>query len=249
MKKNNTITVYWSPASFTTQDKSWELLYPNPDSVFHEAVRQNTHGGKMTQCPAVKNFFKNTFSFKSAIDDEFIIPTEITKAIANTSDSNVSIPTTSKLQLTKVRKTSFKDFVNVEYNMGWLFFASEPVLAEFTAPFFPSASPVPGALLSAGSFDIGSWFRPYNLDYHLPIEETNFSIKEGDPLFYLRILTDKKVNMQRFMLTPKLSSLANEMGTSSIRYGAFKKLQERYAMFKNASAGQIILSEIKKNLI
>ena len=248
-KDKDVMTIYWAPAYFTNNDSSWDLLYSEPESVFHTIIKNNDSHGRMPQCPAIKDFLTNTFIFKSTIDDKFEMPLDIMKEIANTEQDNIVIPTDSRLRLTKLRKTSFNDHINVQYNMGWIFYSSEPVMAEFTAPFFPANTPVNGALLSPGSFNIGSWFRPYNLDYHIPLSSKEFSISEGDPLFYLRILTNKRVQFKRFVMSSRLANLSDEMSQSSLRYGRFKKLEEKYAMFKNAKMGSLVMSEIQKNII
>lgn len=245
---NDTITIYWAPAQFSTFDQSWDYLYAQPESVFTQMIRNSPANGTMTTCPAIKGSFKNTFVFRSNIDDEFEIPEGVLEQLS-TQDENIDVPVNSKLSLFNIRKTSYEGYANLCYNMSWALFAEEPVEAKFTAPYYPASSPIEGALMSGGQFDIGSWFRPFNLDWHVPFKAKSFSLKEGQPIFFLEILTDKKVEFKRYAMSPRLFSLAKEMANSSRSYGKFKTLAQRYEGAKRAQISEIVLSEIKRNLI
>lgn len=249
MGKKDKITVYWAPAKFNADTDSWALLYPEPKPVLADAYKLNKHKGIMPLCPAVKDTLKNVYSFNSAINDSFELPTNVMESIAYTDTVEEPIPTDSKLSFYKMRKSSIDGYINVNYNMAWLFFASEPVEAKMTAPYFPAVSPVKGAMFSAGQFNIGKWFRPVSMDYHIPLAANKFEIETGDPLFFIDFLTDKKIEFKRFNVSGRLQSLSSEMGLSSQRYGAKQSLWQRYQMAHNAKIPQMILTEIKKNLL
>ena len=249
MAKNDTITVYWAPAKFSADEDSWALLYPEPVAVLKEAYKLNKHKGIMPLCPAIKDTLQNVYSFNSSIDDSFDLPSQVLKSIAYTDSESEPIPVYSKLSFYKIRKSSMDGYINVNYNLGWLFFASEPVEARVTAPFFPATSPTKGAMFSAGQFNIGKWFRPIAMDYHIPIDSKKFEVESGDPLMFIEFLTDKKIEFKRFNLSPRLNNIAIEMGLSSKRYGKKASLWQRYQMAHNAKMPQVILTEIKKNLV
>lgn len=249
MAKNDTITVYWAPAKFSANEDSWALLYPEPVAVLKEAYKLNKHKGSMPLCPAVKDTLQNVYSFNSAVDDSFDLPSQILKSIAYTDSEGEPIPTDSKVFFYKVRKSSMDGYINVNYNLSWLFFASEPVEARMTAPYFPSKSPIKGAMFSAGQFNIGKWFRPVAMDYHIPISSNKFEIEAGDSLMFVEFFTNKKIEFKRFNLSPRLHNIATEMGLSSKRYQKRASLWERYQMAHNAKIPQMVLTEIKKNLV
>jgi hypothetical protein len=247
--KKDTITVYWSPAKFIADTDSWSLLYPEPKPVLKEAYKLNKHKGIMPLCPAVKDTLGNVYSFNSALSDSFDLPTQVMESIAYTDTVEEPIPTESKLSFYKMRKSSMDGYININYNMAWLFFASEPVEAKMTAPYFPATSPVKGALFSAGQFNIGKWFRPVMMDYHIPTTSNKFEIEAGDPLFFIDLITDKKIEFKRFNLSARLHNLATEMGSSTTRYEKRQSLWQRYQMAHNAKIPQMILTEIRKNLL
>jgi hypothetical protein len=249
MGKKDTITVYWAPAPFLPKEDSWAMLYSEPQSVLQDLYVSNTPKGIMTRCPAVKDTLKNVFSFNSAIDDKFQLPTQTLESIAFTETANEYIPTDSKISVQKIRKSSRDNYINIFYNMGWYLFSSEPLKARFTAPYFPSASPVKGAFLASGEYDIGRWFRPFNLDYHIPLDSKYFSVKNEEPLFFVEFFTDKKIEFKKFNVSTELRSIAFESSNSPTRYGKNKSLIERYKMAHSAKIPQMVLGQIRKNLI
>jgi hypothetical protein len=249
VSKKDTITIYWAPAPFMPDNDSWAMLYRDPEPVFDKLKFNNAYRGKMIACPATKDTLRNVYSFNSAIDDEFKLPTELMRSIAHTDEDNEILPSDSKLYIQKMRKSSIKNHANIHYNMSWNFFASEPVVARFTAPFFPTISPVKNSYLSTGQFDIGRWYRTFMLEYHIPVDAVDFSIKENDPLLFIEFLTDKKIEFKRYFMTPKLSNLAVEAANASRRYSKRKTLFERYKMAHGSKIPNIVLAEIRKNLI
>ncbi len=100
-----------------------------------------------------------------------------------------------------------------------------------------------------GEFDIGSWYRTFNLDYHIPLDTKEMVFNQNDPLFYIEFKTDKKVILKRYMQSDTLFNIGREMVNSPSNYGRFKSLKEKYLMSKKAKMPEIILSEINKNLI
>lgn len=252
MKDTNTITVYWAPSHFAVDDSSWSLLYAEPISLssFSRSLK-STYKDGVHRCPAFNDGLNNTFLFKSNIDDTAEFSSGLLKGIHSNPNNNYPMifSTSSHVSVHSYRNSSFNDHVNVEYNMGWLLFADEPVVAKFTAPYFPAIAPAEGAMLATGEFDIGTWYRPYVLDYHIPVDTQRLVFKENDPLFYVEFKTDKKVILKRYLLTSTLKNLETEVSASHFRYGSFKNLTQRYAQFKRANLRSQILTEIKKNLV
>jgi hypothetical protein len=208
----------------------------------------------MYVCPAVKSSIKNVFVIKSNIDDDIDLPIDFLNRFYEESvNPNVSypfvVPTNSSISVLVRRPPSFEGYLNLNYNMAWTFFADEPVTAKFTAPYFPPQSPAPGAMLATGEFDIGSWYRRFETDYHVPLNTTRLTFKQNDPLFYLELKTDKSIIFKRYTLSNRLRSLQEEMSNSSVRYGRFKSLEERYKQARYAKISQQVLTEIKNNVI
>lgn len=256
MKTSDTITIYWAPFTYgETANKTWSFLYQDPICLT-EDLRKNkskTAGVRnLFACPAVTSLTDNVFVFKNNHEATIDLPIKDLKEIANNNDHDnqwLNLSNETALGVCKTRPSSLNNHVNLAYNMQWGFFASEPVVARQTAPYMPPHSPGEGVLLSAGQFDIGSWFRPINLDYHVPLSTSKLIFGLDDPLFYLEIQTTKTVEFKRFFLTNKLVAMATEASESSTTYGMFKPLRDRYLMAKKAAVPTQILSEIRNNLV
>lgn len=260
MIDTDTITVYWSPANFSNKDQSWTMLYTSPKSLTSE-VRSLRHpdanSATMQGCPASKDTLDKVYFVTSALDDSYELSKESLMEFYSLPESEIPkgigihFPTPDNpLSLLNVpRPPSLAGHLNLTYNLGWQFLADEPLVARFTAPYFPPVTPSSGAILSAGEFDIGSWFRPFNLDYHVPVADTKFEFKEGDPLFYVEFFTEKKIVFKRYINTPFLQSLMRETVGSTSLYGKFKSLPQRYKHAKNTRVIDQALKEIQNNLI
>jgi len=249
MRDKDTITVYWAPASFTYGLESWSMLYREPDLLFSEISRPGSLGD-MKRCPAAKDFMKNTFVFRSNIADSFKLPpSEWLDENAFLREESVPLPVDSKISILKRRASSIPGHINVEYNLKWIMFSDEPLEANFTPPYFPSVSPVKDSYLAIGEYDIGQWFRPINLDYHIPVTATDFSIKENDPLFFVKFNTTKKIVFKQFKYTQELNEMSKEFQFSPSMYGLNKTLRSRYLVAKRSKMPEMVLAEIRKNLI
>jgi len=249
VKNKKTITVYWSPATFDTTETSWDSLYPEPSFILPGFHKSSGPKNSMASCPAIKKTLRNVLCFNSAIDDVFDLPNHFMSQVAFTDTDNQLIPVDSKLYFRKIRKSSMPNYINVGYNLSWVMFADEPVEVKFTAPYFPSVSPVEKAFFSTGQFDIGKWFRPFTLDYHIPLKSKEFRIEANQPLFFAEFLTEKKIVVKRFQLTPRLKHIMDESTFAPLRYGQNLTLAQRYKMAHNAKIPKMVLQEIQKSLL
>ena len=245
------LVVYWSPAPFNPEKDSWSLLYPEPKNIYTEAIRSKTKTQEegLKICPSFKGNATRLFSFNSSIHENIDFSDMDLEDIDKNTPDNTYLTVPSRVGLRKDRNSSIEGHVNLTYNLSWSLFAEEPVVARMTSPYFPNTSPTKNSLLAFGEFDIGQWFRPFNLDYHIPYGSSSFEISPGDPLFFLELFTDKKIVFKRFVQTERMFAISREMAEARSRYARFSKLTERYHMFRQAKMREIVLAEIKKNLV
>lgn len=241
------LIIYWSPASFSLDNESWNLLYSEPRSVLSSFYNDSEVNSEMRLCPSIKQTLNNVFALHPNIDDYGTFDDVSLSDIAENPMSPLKINT--KIAMRSPRRSSYPGFANLQYNLSWFFASEEPVIARMTSPYFPSTTPTPGSMLAPGEFDIGKWFRPFNLDYHVPVDAKDFRINAKDPLFFLEVQTDAKVVFKKFDLSNKLLNVAEEMSQFSSRYGQFKKIQEKYKMAKNSKIMNTVLKEIKNNVV
>lgn len=242
------ITVYWAPSNFQIEDESWNMPYADPTPVM-SSFQGQVNNSDFVSCPAFRGSMKNLYSFNSVFDEYTELDPGLLDFFHQDEDLLIPLDTDLKLELSRVRKNSLKDHVNILYHMAWVMFADEPLEARFTAPYAPPTSPAPGAILASGQFDIGQWFRSYTLEYFLPLGTRSFQYDKGEPFFYLQLMTDRKIQFKRFVMNQKLSNLEQEMIQSPRRYGFGITLAQRYKLFGQSRMRNMILDEIKNNLV
>jgi hypothetical protein len=158
------------------------------------------------------------------------------------------LPVDSHVRIGKSRQNQMEGYVNLEYNMSWFFFAEEDLTMRYSAPYFPAHSPIEGAMLASGSFNIGKWFRPVNLEYYVPVEETMFSFKEDQPMAFVQFETERPIIFKRFILNQKIAKLTTEI-VGSDKFGFLNNLKDRYKLFAKSSMREVLMSEIKSNVV
>ena len=240
-KKSKEINVYWSPASFTLDEESWNMLYSDPKSIVNDIYSKRNLEAKhrsFLSCPAFKDKLKNVFMFNNTFDSEYHYENEIVESVGQ-----------SSVGLYSQRSKSITDGPLLTYNMSWLFFAEESVDCLFTSPYFHKTEYTSSGALVPGQFDIGFWFRPFNLEIQMYNEKGNIKFNKNEPLFYIDIQTDKKINFIRFNMNKKIYNLSQESVQSPQRYKKFLSLNDRYSVFKNSKMKEIILNEIKKEIV
>lgn len=252
-KEEDTLVVYWAPGQFTSaESQSWNQFYAPPTPVADPvlAQRQKDETGRVIfGCPAYAEGMNNLFEIRSVHEEHAVIPEIFFTNPPTTFPTRLPVHTSLAFDL--ARPSSLKNYVDLTYNMSWLFFSEEPLLARFTAPYFPPKTPAEGAMLAMGEFNIGLWFRNFNLDYLVPKDSTKFDINIDDPLFYVQFYTDKKVVFKRFIHTPTTQKLAEEFAQASNRRGKKMGLnfKNRYSLSQKTMLPSLVLNEIKKNLV
>lgn len=252
-REEDSVVVYWAPGQFTSEEQfSWNQFYASPTPVADPilAQRNKTENGRVIfACPAYVEGMNNLFEVRSVHEEHIVIP-EICFTEPPTSYPS-RLPVNSLLSFDVRRESSIKNHIDLQYNMSWLFFCEEPLLARFTAPYFPPKSPAKDAKLAMGEFDIGLWFRNFNTDYLISEGSTNFDIDIDDSLFYVQFYTTKKIIFKRFIHTPTTQKLAEEFVQSSNRRGTKMgtKFKNRYDLSNKTMLPKLVLNEIKKNLV
>lgn len=248
MRDRQPLVVYWSPGQFILDTTSYNLLYQEPESVADKFYGQMFKGAASLKCPAARFFFHNTFSLNSTIDNEFYFPQGLLEDIYFDEGMHYDLPVESSVRVAKSRENQMEGYVNIEYHHSWFFFCEEDLEMSFTAPYFPAKSPIEDALLASGSFNIGSWLRPLNLEYYVPLGARKFSIQQDEPLAFVKFDTDRPIVFKRFVLTKKLANIVTEI-VESDRYRFLNNLLKRYNLFKKSRMKELILSEIRQNLV
>ena len=239
-------TIYWS-SSLRNPSPPEQWVLKDPEPVINYFLKNNISEDKdsIFGCPAARGFFKNLFVFRSNIDDTCVWPEGYLKEVVN----NKIGPLDSfgnTIEISQVRKSAIDGYIDLVYNANFVMFADKPLTIRISSPSYPPSYPSDGAMFTSGEFDIGRWYRPGLLNWFVPLSSTTFKINKDDGLFYAQALTTNKIVFQKFMMTNEIRELAQSF--RSIKQDGLT-LEKRYQLAEGTKRQELILAEIKKNLI
>jgi hypothetical protein len=240
---NKEINVYWAP-SFIDKEDDWSMMYPKPKTLFSELMSKRVNAGdkqSIFSCPAVSNKFKKTLVLNNAVSCKYEF---------DTIENNLISPTTKEYisaAFTRIPAISYGPLV--EFSVGYLFFADQPLEIEMNAPTFHEPRYTKYGTVVPGGFDIGQWFRPLNFELQAWKSSGEIVLEEGEPLMYVNFKTDKKINLYRFNMSDAIGRYVRSNTKSQDLFGPGQSLLNKYKKFNNAGLKEKIITEIKKNLI
>lgn len=236
---NKPINLYWSPF-FIPEYQDFSFLYENPITLYSDLHQYRKKGNpdSYLSCPAMSNKMKKTLVFKNVVESSY----EYSEDLIN--------PTTDgSIGFTKIRDSSLNIGPTLNLSYSIVFFADEPVSASFTSPYFHKPQYTQYGSICPGEFDIGQWFRPYDVEIQMWNNEGTFSLKKNEPMFYSEFKTTRPINLYRFEFNEKLRNYCLSCIRTTQTFGRGQSLLSRYEKFKNIGFKEKILTEIKKNII
>jgi len=238
---SNVLTVYWSGIRNSELDLS--LFYEEPTSLMHELSlnkNKNNLDDNFLRCPAVVDLNKNLFVVKNPVK---------TSASFVIEGDNVSSKMESKGAGWFVnRPPSLRNQLLAGYDYSLIFFAEEEVEVMTTSPYFSQTPHRSWGAIVPGVFNIGSWFRPINMEFNVWEGIKNVSLEEGEHMAYIKFFTEKNVVFQRFSMTEELYSQAKTCSASG-SWEPKVPLVKRYQRFRNSKRNKFIIDKIKQNLL
>jgi hypothetical protein len=236
--------VYWAPffkrINNHNDPNDWNLLYEEPEQLYRLLSKDRNKDEEITMfnCPAMINYTKNIYVLKNPIATHLEIK-----------DWEVIQKSETGIGGRVDHLSSYKDSSMFVYVLNWVFFTeSDSLMVDISSPFASKAPHMNYGTISPGSYDIGKWFRSFNLEYNLWKGINEFKAEEDEHLAYVRFQTDKKVVLKRFETNDKLTGYL--LGTSSsTSWEKNVPLVKRYERFKNSRMKELVLKEIKRNLV
>lgn len=247
-KEKDFITVYWAPATSQNLEYHHEInmLYPDPENMYSYLVSKRSEFDQsvsMLTCPAFKDKMKKTFVFKNSIESHYSYETNKEGDVALTVLRQFSPPISRQ----RVPGLDFGPSLVIE--TPYIFFADSDLEMNFSQPtFHPQGYTKYGSIIP-GRFNIGAWFRPYSFEIQMWNKSGELFVKEDEPIFYAECLTNKNIKLVRFKYTKKLAIYAQHCVDAPAIFGPNLPLLKRYKKFKESRMHDMILKEIKENIV
>lgn len=244
------LVIYWSPATYADdQVKDWELLYPQPKTLFSELLKNKDRDGNANDsyfsCPAVNDFTKKILVINSPMSCSYTFD----KFGPGKENIFIQADSGNAIEINVARESTLNTGPTLVFALQYIFFSEESVQATFSAPYFQKAKYMEHGATIPGRFDIGQWFRPYHFEVQMWNNNGKFEIVEDEPLFYVHFETDRPIILKRFMYDKKLHDAAVACVDSTNLFGRGLTLLSRYHKFSNTGLRNKVLKMIKNNLI
>jgi hypothetical protein len=244
--KEEPLVIYWAPRSVSEAEDigEWNMLYEEPVTLFSDLIQTKSAESKDTSffsCPAVSARLKRTFVFRNNL-----------KTVVNFDGSdplNVLLEPEEGIHCSVARTSGLTTGASLEFRLQYFLFAEEPVTCMVNPPYFHRPTYTKTGTIIASAFDFGKWYRPFVVEVQTWDKQGTITLEDGEPLFYFEPLTDRKVIFKRYTMTPKLMSYAIACADAGKYYGRHKPLVDRYRRFMSTRTNEVVLREIKNNLV
>ena len=218
-KKEN---VYWCP--FLLNGDWHNVGYFEPEPVLKYIASQRNNDVEYLKCPAFQQYYANTFVIRSPVDLELKIEKNSDgKKILVTKDFNQNFYN-DHIFPRLAQNTVFSMF-SLEFS--YIFYSENSVTLEMLPANMEKTTFIKNTNLIPGEFDISKWIRPVSPAFEIVNDLEVLSISRGDPLFYVRFKSDKKINLIRVEQDNIIESL--EKACSRLKFFVPKNsLEENY---------------------
>lgn len=193
----------------------------------------------ITQCPAIKNYYKNVYAIYPTYDYELQFLDN--KLVSNVYDQNF-----------------FNNYVHIrKINLDNVFFSyMDPKIVFFTEEkslLIETINPslhqtTNNNLWLQGTYDVGKHLR--KLEAPIAIKKNqHFYISRNTPLYYVKFNTEERIVFKRFVYTKELFDLTSSVLKIRTYTRAIQPLTFWYDIIKNYNLKNKFISIIKQNLI
>ena len=189
-------------------------------------------------CKSFLNATKNMYVYKNPIELNLNIKNN---RLINNNDQRLN-------PLYLLKKQNIGSVYTLDYSLSYLFFSEEDIEVEITSPYMHKTSFTNSGFIMPASFNIHKWFRPVHAVLQLFENKDNIILKKDEALMYINFKTDKKINLQKFLLTEEIKQIM----TNNLEYkqkDSGKSLLFLYNMFNKSDSQANLLKLIKENLI
>lgn len=192
-------------------------------------------GVTFIKCPAVTDFMKSTYVFRSPIDLDIEI--EVTDSYSKLFCKNISQELFNDIVDMRFLEDNEKgnspfpligiDFLNT-------FTCDSSTLLQVFPAFLHYNDFTSKTCVIPGEYDISKWVRPVELVFEIKNRKEHIKIRKGDALSYFKFTSDNVIQLEN-KFTPwyeinKCSEIVNK--------NKFRPLKERYQSYKDCKNGK-----------
>lgn len=184
--------VFWCPFLL---DGDWHNTgYFEPEPLIKYLVSERDNEVEYLKCPAWHDYYKNAFLMRSPVDLTLQVNTLPTgEKVLMTKDFNQNFYNTHIMP----RFDQNNKFSMFTLDFSYVFYSEHDVSMELIPATMEKTDFIKNTNLISGEYNIAKWIRPVSPAFEVIDDQKVLTIKRGDPLYYIRFNTDKKVNLIR----------------------------------------------------
>ena len=224
------VPVGFNKGAFT--DKAVNTMYFEPEPLLNELVKERDKNTGVFRCPSYLDYYKNVYVIRSPFDIN--IKVNVENPLGEDS-KYITIDNYGQEFFDKyfvIRDAGKNNKTLLSFVIQYMFYSDEPVEMECLHPVEHKNSFTANTSVVQGVFDISKWIRPVECAFTIHDDSEGIKIKRGDPLYYVRFVTNKKVKLDKVKYTPEL----DEVVESLVQVKAFQpnnSMQENYSIAHN----------------
>ena len=198
------------------------------ESLAKEVLKERK-GVIYSKCPAVTDFFKNTYVFHSPMDlniDVHVSNDQISVWCDNVDQEFFDIMVDIRFLEEQEKGISPYPLIGVDFLNT--FTCNESLKIQSFPAFLHYNDFTSKTALVPGEYDISKWVRPVELVFELKNKIEKIQIKKGDALYYFKFLDDNHVKLQKNSVPWDDVVACNDIRNAN----KFRPLKDRYASYE-----------------
>jgi hypothetical protein len=209
------------------EDEEWKQLgFYAPEPVLKDIIKSRDKGAEYLKCPAFQDYYKNCFLIKSPVDLTIKVENINGTKIITTKEYDQDF--FNKNVDARLDQNSTYSMLSLKFH--YVFFSDEPVMLEQLEATMHKTKMSNNINLITGTYDISKWIRVVEFAVEILDDKKPIVIKRGDPLYYVRFVTDKNVVLTR-VIDKDINKIAWASATTK-KYMPGNTLERNYEMAK-----------------
>jgi hypothetical protein len=200
-----------------------------PLSALSKDVVPSRKGATFMKCPAITDFFKNTWVFKSPID--LNIDVEVNDDYSKVYCDNVDqefFDLMIDIRFLQNHEKGASPYPLIGIDFLNTFTSAESLTIQTLPAFLHYSEFINKATIIPGEYDISKWTRPVEVVFEVKNKKERIEIKKGDALCYFKFLTSDSIKLTQDTTPWDEITVCNDIRNANV----FRPLKERYDSFE-----------------
>jgi hypothetical protein len=226
------VTIYYS--SFDN------VIFNDPEPLASKVVEMLKGRTRSLQCPAFKEYFKNTYVIKYPFDYQIgWNGRDITSNMYDQVFFNKAV----------IIRDPEAGYFSLLHPTMVFYTDSEDLEMEILPAYFHKNELTTNGFLIPGTFNIGKHLpRKLEAPYKLA-SKVEINIQNNDALYYIKFKTKEKIEFKKFIMTKNITDIVDGYLSLSGKTIKIRSLQWWYDLISRNRLKKYFIKEIKKNLL